>query len=169
MLWIRSGTEILRSRRSLAVVAGMKKPEWPRRTDKSRTLKTPKNTNKVIVFRITTRHCTLTQPLLIPCTTWQNVSIYFGTVFYMMYMRAERTYVLKDMNIPYEGYVMFDYSKSFASYLVIKYVKLSTHHLSSTTVFSWTCCFRERGSIVYSMYNEYDRRRLPCTFSLSKI
>ena len=27
---------------------------------------------------------------------------------------------------------------------------------------------REKGSIVYSMYNEYDRRRLPCTFSCPK-
>ena len=36
---LRSVIEILRSRRSLAVVAGMKKPEWPRRTDKCRTLK----------------------------------------------------------------------------------------------------------------------------------
>jgi len=33
----KSGIEILRSRRSLAVVVG-RKTEWPRRTDKSRTL-----------------------------------------------------------------------------------------------------------------------------------
>jgi len=44
---IRSGIEILRSRRSLAVVAGIKKPEWPRRTDESRTLKKSKKKSKI--------------------------------------------------------------------------------------------------------------------------
>ena len=39
MQWIISGIEILRSRMSLAVMAGMTNTEWPRRTDKSRTLK----------------------------------------------------------------------------------------------------------------------------------
>ena len=39
MYWIRSGIEILRSQRSLAVVAENEKNEQLRRTDKSRTLK----------------------------------------------------------------------------------------------------------------------------------
>jgi len=44
MEFIRSGIEILRSRRSLAVVAG-EKHERSRRTDKSRTLKNKNNKN----------------------------------------------------------------------------------------------------------------------------
>ena len=42
MSWIRSGIEIHRSRRSLAVVAGMKKPNDHAEAKKSRTLKKPK-------------------------------------------------------------------------------------------------------------------------------
>ena len=42
--------KILQSRKSLAVVAGMEKTKWPRRTDKSRTQKKYKKKEKKVLL-----------------------------------------------------------------------------------------------------------------------
>ena len=78
MYWIKSGIEILRIRWSLVVQAGMKKNEWSRRTDKSRTLK------KATLQVYTISYLSLCFTCCVPFVWW-----IFRFFFFFVYIEGE--------------------------------------------------------------------------------
>ena len=93
MYWIKSGIENPLKSEVIGRCGGDEKTEWPRRTDKSRTLKKIKSSDKpIITSQNYLIYYNMQSASLIP-PSWPQINLFWGRFCYLPYMRFIKLFI----------------------------------------------------------------------------